>query len=200
MSAAGERGGGTRAMRAAGRPSIATPDAVSAAAAPAASPRGLGTLLRELLARLDGDVERMYGETGLEFRPKYYPVARLLLAEPRVPLARIAATAGVTHSAASQTVAEMARHGLVTLRPGTADARERRVALTPKGQRVCAALAPLWAAVADAATALDEELAADVAPLSAVTAAALAALARRPFADRVREALDAAPHAAPDER
>jgi DNA-binding MarR family transcriptional regulator len=138
------------------------------------------------LERLDGDVERLYGEMDTEFRPKYYPVARVLLAEHRVPLARIAAAAGVTHSAASQTVAEMARRGLVTLRPSPADARERLVTLTARGRRVCDTLAPLWAATAQAAAELDAELAA---PLARVVAGALDALARRPFAARIRDAL-----------
>lgn len=166
-------------------------------AAPATtSPPGLGTVLRALLEGLDGDVERLYHELGTEFRPKYYPVARLLLAETRAPLARIATAAGVTHSAASQTVAEMARRGLVTSRASPADARERLVSLTARGRRVCDTLAPLWAATAQAAAELDAELAA---PLAAVVAGALDALARRPFAARIRDALaaDARPEAAP---
>jgi len=181
--------GARRRSRLGARPD--DPVAGPRAAAPA-TPAGLGTLLRALLERLDGDVERLYAESGADFRPKYYPVARVLLTERRVSVARIAAAASVTHSAASQTVAEMARRGLVTLRPGAADARERLVALTPAGRRACVELAPLWAAVGRAAAALDAELAVALAPLSAVAAEALAALARRPFADRVHEALAAA--------
>jgi DNA-binding MarR family transcriptional regulator len=158
----------------------------------AAPSPGLGTLLRALLERLDGDVDRLYGEAGVEFRPRYFPVARLLLVEPRAPLSRIAAAAGVTHSAASQTVAEMARRGLVVLRPSAVDGRERLVALTAKGRRACETLAPLWAATARAASELDAELAA---PLAAVAAQALDALERRPFAARVRDALAAAERA-----
>ncbi|WP_371871428.1 hypothetical protein [Phytohabitans rumicis] len=42
----------------------------------------------------------------------------------------LAGAVGVTHSAASQTVAQMAKAGYVTLEPGT-DARQRIVHLTP---------------------------------------------------------------------
>jgi DNA-binding MarR family transcriptional regulator len=86
----------------------------------------------------------------------------------------------------------------VELRPSATDARERLVALTPRGRRVCAALAPLWAAVERAGAELDAELAARVgAPLSAVLAAAADALADRPFAARVRQALRAQSAPAP---
>lgn len=148
---------------------------------------GLGSLLRALLARLDGDVDRLYREIGADFRPKYYPIARALLHEPRVTLASLARECGLTHSAISQTVSEMARRGLVVSKPGK-DGRERLVSLTPRGKRACARLQALWKAVHLAAADLDAELAA---PMSAAVAEALGALERRSFAERVRGRLDA---------
>lgn len=148
-----------------------------------AQPRpGLGGLLRALLERLDGDVERLYREHGAEFRPKHYPIAQVLLGHDRVSLTRIAAECGVTHSAVSQTVAEMTRRGLVKTHAGT-DARERLVSLTAKGRRTCAELVPLWEAIHAAAADLDKELAV---PLSRLASDALDALDRRPFGERVR--------------
>lgn len=147
-----------------------------------AKPR-LGSLLRALLDGLDGEVERLYQEEGSGFRPKYYPLAVILLRDRRVSISHLAAECSVTHSALSQTVSEMAARGLVETRPGK-DARERLVALTAKGRRACADLAPLWEAIGAAAAELDAEL---EVPLSRIATDALGALARRPFRDRIRE-------------
>ena len=38
----------------------------------------LGTLLRTLIDALDGDVERAYAQAGLDFRPRFTPVVRLV--------------------------------------------------------------------------------------------------------------------------
>ena len=85
--------------------------------------------------------------------------------------------------AASQTVAQMARQGLVTLTPGS-DARHRIVGLTTEAERLLPTLDAEWAATATAATALEAELSM---PLSALVAEVLDALDRRPMRDRIRD-------------
>src|SRR3954471_4407864 len=90
----------------------------------------LGTLLRHVLELLDGDVARIYRDLGLaEYRPRFSPLVRALVAGGPAPIRDLARAVGVTHSAASQTVAQLARAGLVTLAPGE-DARQRIVHLT----------------------------------------------------------------------
>ena len=69
---------------------------------------GLGTLLRHMLELLDGDVQRAYDELGLDYRPRYTPVVAALLDLGPSSIQDIARAAGITHSAASQTVAQMA--------------------------------------------------------------------------------------------
>jgi DNA-binding MarR family transcriptional regulator len=150
---------------------------------------GLGSLLRSLLERLDGEVERLYQVEEPGFRPKYYPIVRILLRDSPIPLARIAQECGITHSAVSQTVSEMVEGGLVEMRPGK-DARERLASLSEEGKAVCARLIPLWTAVHVAAAELDAEL---TEPLSAVVTQALDALTRRPFGSRIREHLPERP-------
>ncbi|WP_245879492.1 MarR family transcriptional regulator [Xanthomonas pisi] len=88
---------------------------------------------------------------------------------------------GITHSAASQTVAQMAKHRLVALKPG-ADARERIVVLSARTKQMIPALQRQWAATTAAAAQLDMELSV---PLSAVLAEAIAALNQRSFATRI---------------
>ena len=148
-------------------------------------PAGLGSLLRALLERLDGEVERLYHMREPTFRPKYYPVVQVLLREGPVPLARIAQECGVTHSAVSQTVSEMVTGGLIEMHSGK-DARERVASLSAQGEAMCTRLAPLWRAIHASAAELDAEL---TEPLSAVATQALEALTRRSFGNRIREHL-----------
>lgn len=76
--------------------------------------RGLGTLLRHLIDLLDGDVAAAYAAAGLaDYRPRFTPVVRALDAQDPSSIGAIAQYAGISHSAASQTVGEMTRRGLV---------------------------------------------------------------------------------------
>lgn len=144
----------------------------------------LGTLMRSLIDLLDGEVEAAYAEAGLAWRPRYTPVLRALRRLGPASIKIIAREVGVSHSAASQTVSQMAREGLVALTPG-ADARERIVVLTPATEAMIPALERQQAATNAAAAELDAELSA---PLTEVLREAIAALHRRPFGARIAEA------------
>nr|WP_298720470.1 MarR family transcriptional regulator [uncultured Steroidobacter sp.] len=141
----------------------------------------LGTLLRDLLEKLDGAVEQSYVEAGLAYRPRYTPVMRALMESGPTSIRNIALNAGITHSAASQTVAQMVEKGLVQLEPGN-DARERIVALTPVAQAMIPKLEQHWRATNDAARKLDSELSM---PLSDLLREAIAALDRASFTKRI---------------
>ena len=147
--------------------------------------RGLGTRLRHLLELLDGDVEATYRDAGLAgYRPRYTPVVRILTERGEASLKAIAAAAGTSHSAVSQTVAQMARAGLVALRPGS-DARERLASLTPEARALLPRLQAIWADTDAAARALEADAHGPVA-LSTAIDAAIAALERSPFRERIR--------------
>src|SRR3954464_5367279 len=91
---------------------------------------GLGTQLRQLLDRMDAAVGQACADVGLrDYRTRYSAVIKALVRTGPAPIRDLARAAGVTHSAGSQTVAEMRRAGLVELTPG-ADARQRVVQLT----------------------------------------------------------------------
>jgi DNA-binding MarR family transcriptional regulator len=148
----------------------------------------LGTRLRNLLELLDGDVAAVYRDLGLEgFRPRFTPFIRLLAADGPSSIRDLARTIGVTHSAASQTVAQMAKQDLVVLEPG-ADARQRIVRLTPAAERILPVLDAEWAATTAAAKALDAELSY---PLSRLVDEALEAVRRRPMRQRIATAAPA---------
>jgi DNA-binding MarR family transcriptional regulator len=144
----------------------------------------LGTLLRHLVDLLDGAVEQTYIAAGLTYRPRYTPVVRALIAHGPASIRTISLHARTTHSAASQTVAQMAKDGLVHSRPGE-DARERIIALTPRARRMLPALRRQWATIDEAARRLEGELSV---PLSAVLAEAIEALGRVGFAERIGRA------------
>lgn len=146
---------------------------------------GLGTQLRLLLAHLDGAVQGLYDQSGVAFRPRYFPLVQPLLGGEVLTVGELAAAARVSQPAATQTIAELVRAGLAAVHLGT-DARSRLVSLTPAGRSTADALAPLWAAVARAADALDREL---THPLAQTLAEALAALDQRPFEARVAQSL-----------
>lgn len=141
----------------------------------------LGTLLRHLIEKLDGAVEQSYSESGLDYRPRYTPVVRALMKSGPASIRTISRSAGITHSAASQTVAQMVERGLVKFETGS-DARERIVALSPAAKAMIPKLERHWSATNDAARRLDSELSM---PLSDLLREAIDALDRAPFAQRI---------------
>ncbi|MEU7783821.1 MarR family transcriptional regulator [Amycolatopsis sp. NPDC049159] len=147
-------------------------------------PDGLGTRLRHVLEVLDGDVARFLADIGLDgYRPRYSPVVRALLARGPLAIRDLAAEMRVTHSAASQTVAQMNRDGLVALEPG-ADARQRIVSLTAKARDLLPLIEAEWAATTEASEALEAELPYS---LRALLDAIVEALDRKPFRERIGE-------------
>ena len=144
----------------------------------------IGTRLRHVLELLDGDVAKVYLELGLpEYRPRFSPVVRTLVAEGPLSIRDLAQAVGVTHSAASQTVAQLNRAGFVSLEPG-ADARQRIVQLTDKARELLPTIEAEWKATTAAMDELDAELSA---PLSVVLAEVVAAVERRSFRDRIAD-------------
>ena len=149
--------------------------------------RSLGTQLRHLIELLDGAVAATYADAGLAYRPRYTPVMRALLAHAPAPatIGHLAASAGITQPAATQTIALMVKDGLVTVQTGAADGRQKLIGLSAHGRALLPQLEQLWAATAAAAASVEAEL---DHPLSATIEQAIAALAAKPFGERIRAA------------
>jgi DNA-binding MarR family transcriptional regulator len=144
----------------------------------------IGTKLRHVLELLDGDVAKVWVDLGFpDYRPRFSPVVRALLASGPVPIRDLARNVGVTHSAASQTVNQMARAGLVVLEPGT-DARQRIVHLTARTRELLPVIDAEWNATEAAMAELDRELSM---PLGDLLTEVVHALRRRPFRQRIAE-------------
>ncbi|RSN58594.1 MarR family transcriptional regulator [Amycolatopsis sp. WAC 04182] len=144
----------------------------------------MGTLLRHVLEVTEADVAAFFEDIGLgEYRPRFTPFVRAIVTHGPLAIRDLAAEVGVTHSAASQTIAQMARQDLVSLRPG-ADARQRIVSLTEKTRRLMPTLEAEWAATSAAAAQLEAEL---PYPLREVLVAAVEALERKSLRERIAE-------------
>ena len=150
----------------------------------ASLPTGLGTQLRHLIELLDDGVSEANDYAGMNYRPRYTPIVKALADGGPLTIGQLAEAAGITQPAATQTVAVMAKDGLVDVTAGAVDARQRVVALSPSGRTLLPRLERAWLATSRAAESLDAE-----SHLLSAVGAALAALERQSFAERIAEAL-----------
>lgn len=146
--------------------------------------QGLGTQLRHLIELLDGAVLQAYADAGLDYRPRYTPVMRVLAQQQSATIGQLAEQAGITQPAATQTVALMKKEGLLLVAAGGGDGRQRMVRLSRQGRELLPRLQACWEATSRAADSLDAEL---EFPLSACLAQAIAVLGQRSFGDRIRD-------------
>ena len=163
----------------------------------AAAPSPLVARVRAILDEMDADVVRTLADLGItDYRSRFSAVVRTIADTGPAPIRVLAEALGVTHSAASQSVAEMRRRGLVELVPGS-DGRERLVQLTATTHAMKAALDAEWEATETAYAAINAELSA---PLSQVVDELAEALKRRSFRDRIADAAAELPSLRPEHR
>lgn len=144
-----------------------------------------GTQLRHLIELLDGAVSAAYEKAGLDYRPRYTPVMRSLMAHEPATIGAIAEAAGITQPAATQTIALMIKDGLISSESGARDGRQKMIRLTPQGRALIPRLEQCWKATAMAAAALEAELPYS---LNVVLASAIAALEAKSFGQRIDDA------------
>ena len=130
---------------------------------------------------------RGYGQIPQPDRPVGNPRGQgfPVRAEGRpLSIRELAHAVGVTHSAASQTAAQMARAGLLTLEPG-ADARQRIASLTVRTRQLLPLIEAEWAATDLAVAELEAEL---PAALGEILLLAERAVVSRPMRNRISDA------------
>jgi MarR family transcriptional regulator, organic hydroperoxide resistance regulator len=147
--------------------------------------QGLGTQLRHLIELLDSAVQQAYEDAGLNYRPRYTPVMRVLAQQQSATIGQLAELAGMTQPAVTQTVALMKKEGLLLVAASGDDGRQRVVRLSRLGEDLLPRLQVCWQATSRAADSLDAEL---EFPLSACLAQAITVLGQRPFGERIRAA------------
>lgn len=142
--------------------------------------------LRRLLTAMDEDIARFYAERGVVgVRPRFSMALIRLHHSGPMTIRELAAEIEVSHSAMSQTIAAMRRHGLVDTTPG-ADGRTRRVVPTSRGRALVPLLEAEWRATERAIAELEAGM---PYPLSRAAGDLAEALAQRSFHDRILEHL-----------
>ena len=147
--------------------------------------RTLGTTLRHLIELLDGSVEQVYNDFGLDYKPRFTPIMRTLSKNEFASINELAKEAGITQPAATQTVQAMAKRGLVNISVSRKDNRQKHISLSVKGNSMMAQLEKCWKATAIAAATLDNEL---QTPLSLIAEEAIEALEKQSFLARIKQA------------
>jgi|SRR5579884_724526 len=145
----------------------------------------LGTQLRHLLELCESAVLQSYKDAGLDYIPRYTPVMRALLDREPLTIGEIADAAHITQPAATQTVALMIKNGILSSARGATDARQRAIKMTRRGRAMLPKLERCWDATALAHRELEEELGI---PLTGNLDRAIAALERKPLAERIADA------------
>lgn len=136
---------------------------------------------------MDEDIARLYAEQGVAgVRPRFSMALIKLHYLGPMTIRDLAGEVEVTHSAMSQTVTAMRRHGLVDTTLGQ-DARTREVALSDRGRALVPFLEAEWRATEQAIAQLEAEV---PYPLTQVVRDLAAALDRHSFHDRIADHLD----------
>lgn len=107
---------------------------------------GLASRLRRVSQAMLGDGDNAYAAEGIDFRTRLFPVIYPLHRDGELTVGELTAISGFTQPAISQTVRQLAKEGYVEISAGR-DARERKVALTQKGNALVDSLLPFWTRV-----------------------------------------------------
>ena len=114
----------------------------------------LGTRLKRIGERLQGDTQRIIDERGAAVPASQFTFLAALDGLGPLTVGELAGALGVTQPGVTRTIGQLVKLGLVTLRRGRDDQRQRVVRLTAKGrQTVDLGKREIWprvvAAVAD---------------------------------------------------
>ena len=149
-----------------------------------AGPMAIGTRLRLLSERLARDAAQVYRHYGLDFEPRWFPVLYALMENDGQSVSELTASTGQSQVSVSQIIKAMAAHGLVQLRPSSADGRKTVVRLTVSAR---ARLPALRQQIDDVGTVMDQVLGATSHNLWLALNQFEAQLDEKGFFERVRD-------------
>jgi DNA-binding MarR family transcriptional regulator len=110
----------------------------------------LASRLRRLLVWLHRDGVRVYEDLGVDFKPTWFPVFRLIALRPRIVQSQVAEALHMAHPSVIEIVADLVRHGQVEVLASRKDGRRRELRLTARGRHTRKRLEPVWRAFAAA--------------------------------------------------
>jgi DNA-binding MarR family transcriptional regulator/N-acetylglutamate synthase-like GNAT family acetyltransferase len=94
----------------------------------------LGTRLKRLAERMQGDVQKVAAEAGLPIQPSQYPVLAIIERQGSMTVGQIAEALGTSQPGVTRNVARLVELGLVDLTREGRDQRQKSVSLTPAGE------------------------------------------------------------------
>lgn len=111
--------------------------------------RALGMLaivsrVRLFADRMAGEVEALYQENGIIFKPKWFPLFTLLAARPGQTMSDAARMLGHTHAAVHLNAKEMQKERLIRIRKSSDDERSKLLELTEIGEALLKKMMPVW--------------------------------------------------------
>lgn len=123
----------------------------------------LGTRLKRLGERMQGDAQRIMDELGVPLQASHYSFLASLDRLGPLTIGGLAEAVGVTQPGATRSVGQLVRLGMVAVRRPREDRRRRVIALTARGRwQVSYARETVWprieAAVADLCASLSGPL------------------------------------------
>lgn len=110
-----------------------------------------GARLRRIYEKLQMSGDRIYADSGLEFRSSWFPVYYTLTSAP-APLTVMEITDQIafSHITVNNILKELLAKKLVKIEPNPDDRRSKLVSLTKKGEALRDKLTPIWERIADA--------------------------------------------------
>lgn len=111
---------------------------------------GLNARLKRLSDDLTTDMNALYKAQGFDFEASVFPLLMLLYQEGAMSLRKAQGFLGSSHAHISQKAKALVEKKLITLTVDANDKRSKTMALTPAGQDMINAAAPLWRAMNDA--------------------------------------------------
>ncbi|GAB3491265.1 MarR family winged helix-turn-helix transcriptional regulator [Flexivirga lutea] len=142
--------------------------------------------LFQLLHAMDQDIEAVYASRGRAVGSRSVGPLISLSRNGPMTVKELAIDREVSHSAMSQTVAGLTRDGYVRSDPGT-DARTRVISLTPEGEELIPLLRAEWRSTEAVLRGLDDQ---SPHPIMQAVDALAAALADKPFRERLEESVE----------
>lgn len=119
----------------------------------------LGSRLKRLGERLQGDVVRFIDAQGVAIQPSHYPLLAAVEALGPLTVGELAEAVRVAQPGVTRTLAKLSESGLVEVRRGGGDQRLRAISLTDAGVALMAATRErLWPGIEAAVLELCAEL------------------------------------------
>ena len=96
----------------------------------------LGSRLKRLAERMQGDVGLVAQRTGITIQTGQYPLLATLDEDGPQTIGELARSLGQSQPAVTKTAERLLEAGLIDVARGESDRRQRRVSLSPAGQRI----------------------------------------------------------------